>query len=126
MIQDKNKIFLELYQVVDFLVLGLAFLLAYFTKIALVPGIVRGLATNQNYTLVFLLASISCQFNLRFAETYPPYAHIQFRHLFAQITKAISFGILHNRRSPPAGMQRECRSWPSTDIQAGRRSPVRQ
>ena len=94
MIQDKDKIFLELYQVVDFLVLGLAFVLAYFTKIAVLPDIVRGLAANQNYTLVFLLTSISCQFNLRFAKTYPPYAHIQFRHLFSQIVKAISFGIL--------------------------------
>ena len=94
MIRDKDKFFLEVYQIVDFLILGLAFLLAYYSKIALVPDIVRGLDTEQHYILVFLLTSISCQFNLRFAETYPPYKHKQFRYVIVQIVQAIFFGIL--------------------------------
>ena len=67
--QKKDKFFLEIYQIVDFLTLGIAFILAYYTKVALVPDIVRGLASGQNYVLVFLLVSISCQFNLRFADS---------------------------------------------------------
>ena len=94
MIQDKDKFFLEIYQVVDFLILGLAFFFAYYSKISLVPDIVRGLDTDQHYVLVFLLTSISCQFNLRFAETYPPYKHKQFRYIIIQVVQAIFFGIL--------------------------------
>lgn len=94
MIWDKDKFFLEICQIVDFLTLGLAFLLAYYTKIALVPDIVRGLPSGQNYTLVFLLTSISCQFNLRFTGTYPPFKDKLLRHLIVQIAKAIFFGML--------------------------------
>ena len=94
MIQDKDKFFLEMYQVFDFFVLGLAFVLAYYTKIVLVPDIVRGLASGQNYTLVFLLSAISCQFSLRFSQTYPPFKDKQFGRLVFQILKAISYGML--------------------------------
>lgn len=93
MIRDKDKFFLEIYQIVDFLTLGLAFLLAYYTKITLLPDIVRGLATGQNYVLVFLLSTISCQFNLRFAGTYPPYQDISLARLILQIAKGILSGI---------------------------------
>lgn len=93
MILDKDKFFLEIYQVVDFLTLGLAFLLAYYTKITLLPDIVRGLATGQNYALVFLLSVISCQFNLRFADTYPPYKGISIWRLLIQLAKSVAFGI---------------------------------
>ena len=94
MIQDKDKFFLEIHQVFDFFILGLAFLLAYYAKIALVPDIVRGLLSGQNYTLVFLLSAISCQFSLRFTQTYPPFKDKQFGRLVVQIVKAISFGML--------------------------------
>lgn len=92
--RDKNKFLLEVFQLFDFVTLGIAFLLAYYTKIALVPDIIRGLASNQNYTLVFLLVSISCQFSLRFADIYPPFKSNQLFHLTAQTTKAVFSGIL--------------------------------
>lgn len=94
MIRDKEKFFFEIYQVIDFLALGAAFLLAYYTKVVLVPDIVRGLAAGQNYTLIFLLISIFCQFNLRFTETYPPFKYESLSVLIIQIIKAIFFGFL--------------------------------
>lgn len=94
MTQDKDKFFLEIHQFLDFLTLGLAFSLAYYSKIALLPDVVRGLASGHNYLLVFLLTSISCQFSLRFAETYPPYKNKQFLQVIAQVIKAVFAGVL--------------------------------
>lgn len=93
MIQDKDKIFLEIHQVLDFALLALAFFLAYYFKVALVPYTFRGLAQNPNYILVFLLCSICCQFSLRFFETYQPYADIQLGQLLVRIGKAILLGM---------------------------------
>jgi exopolysaccharide biosynthesis polyprenyl glycosylphosphotransferase len=92
--QNKSNFVLEFYQLFDFLTLGLAFLLAYYTKIALVPDIVRGLDSGHNYLLVFLLTSIPCQFSLRFTETYPPFKHKHFQKIIAQVIKAVFAGII--------------------------------
>ncbi len=94
MAREKDRFFTEVYQVADFLALGAAFLLAYYSKVALVPDVVRGLASDRNYTLVFLLSSISCQFCLRFAQTYPPYGKKQLPQLILQVVKAVFAGIL--------------------------------
>ncbi len=92
--QNKKEFIAEIQQIFDFLILGFAFWLAYYTKIALVPGAIRGLTEDQNYLLVFFISGVSCHFCLRFNGTYPPFNYKHFNELLFKTIKAIILGTL--------------------------------
>lgn len=79
---------------IDLLLVGIAFVGAYFIKKWFPVAPLAGLATAPNYYLVLLLALISCNYSFKLSGFYQPYGGAGLIRRALMIAKGLFFGIV--------------------------------
>ena len=91
MVRKQSSLLLALHQIIDLLIVFVCFYLAYKTKISL-PGDLGGLANEDSYRMILLLALITFHVSLRLFGSYLPYRKLTLQQVIVRVLKGTLTG----------------------------------
>jgi len=93
MLQKSGSITSSLYKALDFVLVIISFVAAYYLKWYLPVPFIRGLDITPNYYLILLLSAIISYLSFQFAGFYEPFRTQRFRDIFYKILKGVAYTV---------------------------------
>ncbi len=94
MLRDHGTFTLDMQKIVDIVITGLSFILAYHIKLFLLPSSLKGLTSDPNYYIVLLLIIITWYISFKWMGMYMSYRQQPFWQFFISILKSCFLGII--------------------------------